>query len=421
MIAGWAMDPLWARKMARISVHFPDIPLILFNPAVVQRPHETRGVTLSLTRAVPCGFIVVSCHLLSANMIEAKEFTLPGLEEDGGLVTTLVRYKPPPSAKGPSAPFDRPRLQLSLILLHAIANHKETWLPTVEHLFGLQHAAPTNAFTIVEVWSMDAPNHGRAAILNERRLLSSFADGITGKQCSRAVEAFLKSGLIAPGCSVIGVGHSVGSCVMVQATDDYAVDRLPFASLILVDPLMVTRERLQEAIKEGAMMLRAPDAARARKNVWPSRPEAKEWFAKRLPWRRWDPRVLDLYLEHGLRELPTATYPDLKEGVTTAATREQEAAFYGIYEDSYSAMERLKVICHAMPVHCVFGAINDLVSPKTQVQLVDETVGRRMRSVTRVAGAGHLVVQEKPRELALAIWGILHEDYALPMGIAARL
>lgn len=37
-----------------------------------------------------------------------------------------------------------------------------------------------------------------------------------------------------------------------------------------------------------------------------------------------------------------------------------------------------------------------------------------LRSVVRVAGAGHLVVQEDPRAVAQAIWGILHEDHVPP-------
>ncbi|KAI8989198.1 hypothetical protein BD414DRAFT_486367 [Trametes punicea] len=258
---------------------------------------------------------------------------------------------------------------------------------------------------------MDMPNHGRAAILNEHRLLE-FPDGLTGAQCAREVNVFLKSGLIASGCSVVAIGHSAGSCILIQSTEDYAVNQLPFSSLIMVEPPMMTPDRLREEIKKGATFLRAIDVARVRKDIWPSRATAKEWFAKRLPWKRWDPRSLDLFIEHGLRDLPTAAYPELQEGVTLTTPREQEAGCYSAYDDAHISMERLKAICHAIPVHCVFSGINDMMSIEAQKDMVDERVGRRMRSVVRVTGAGHLVLQEKPRELALAIWGILHEDYA---------
>ncbi|KAI8974038.1 alpha/beta-hydrolase [Trametes punicea] len=344
-------------------------------------------------------------------MLEAKAFTLPGSEENGGLLNTLVRYRLANADGGSTTPFDRPRVWLSLLCLHGAAYHKEAWLPVLERLFDLQRATPTSAFAVMEAWCMDAPNHGRAAILNERRLLE-YPNGLTGAQCAREVNVFLKSGLIASGCSVVAIGHSASACILVQSTADYAVNQLPFSSLIMVEPPMMTPERLQEAIKEGVVLLRAIDIARVRKDVWPSRAVAKEWFAKRLPWNRWDPRTLDLYIEHGLRDLPTATYPDLKEGVTLTAPREHEAGAYSDYDNAHIGMERLKEICPAMPVHCVFGEINDMVPVETQADMVDERVGRRMRSVVRVSGAGHLVLQEKPRELALAIWGILHEDYA---------
>ncbi|KAI8974039.1 alpha/beta-hydrolase [Trametes punicea] len=343
-------------------------------------------------------------------MLEAKQFTLPGIDEDGGLLNSLVRYKPL-TIEGDAVLLDDHRVRLSLLLLHSAAYHKECWLPTLEHLFDLQRTTATSAFVIVEAWSIDAPNHGHAAMLNEDRLLA-YPSGLTGGQWARAIGLFLKSGLVAPGCSVIGIGHSAGACILVQSTEGYAIERLPYSSIIMVEPPMMTPEILQQAIKKRAVLLRAIDVARVRKNVWPSRTAAKEWFAKRLPWRRWDTSVLDLYINHGLRDLPTAAYPDMKEGVTLTTTRDQEAGSYSHHEDGYAAMERLKVICPAMPVHCVFGEINDMVPPETQAAIVDETVGRRMCSVVRVAGAGHLVVQEKPYELALAIWGIIHRDCA---------
>lgn len=49
---------------------------------------------------------------------------------------------------------------------------KESWLPTLECLFELQAKAPNDRFTIIEAWSVDSPNHGRAATTNEARLMN---------------------------------------------------------------------------------------------------------------------------------------------------------------------------------------------------------------------------------------------------------
>lgn len=51
--------------------------------------------------------------------------------------------------------------------------------------------------------------------------------------------------------------------------------------------------------------------------------------------------------------------------------------------------------------------------------IVDETEGRRMKSVRTVSGAGHLTVQDNPRGVALVIRDILVEDYGSEAAMAA--
>ncbi|EIN09173.1 alpha/beta-hydrolase [Punctularia strigosozonata HHB-11173 SS5] len=335
--------------------------------------------------------------------LEATDFTLPGDESDGGLTIALTRYRPTP-ATAPAAAQDR----LSLIFVHGVSSHKESWKPTIAHIFSLQAAAPNNAFAIVEAWSMDAPNHGRAAIINEQRLQTR-PPGLTAYQWGRAVQILLKSGLIA-GNGVVGIGHSAGACVMVLSTTGYPASHLPYRSVILVDPPMMTKEILDRSMQRNSPLIGVIELAKNRKDIWPSRSAAREWLAKRMPWRRWSQEVLDLYVEHALRELPTATYPDRKEGVTLSCTREQESAGYIFHQDGIDSLERLKELCPAIPVHCIFGGKSDLVAEETQQAIVDENEGRRMATITRVAGAGHLVVQEDPKGLALAIWGTLHSN-----------
>jgi len=145
------------------------------------------------------------------------------------------------------------------------------------------------------------------------------------------------------------------------------------------------------------------------KDIWPSRPAALEWFSKRIPWNRWDPRVLHLFVKYGLRDLPTATYPDNKEGVTRSCTREQAAQSYIYFEDAFDSLDRLKDLCHTIPVHTILGTNQDLVSKETHDAIIDPKQGRSMASVLHV-DSGHLIAQEEPAGLALAIWNILNVD-----------
>lgn len=66
-----------------------------------------------------------------------------------------------------------------------------------------------------------------------------------------------------------------------------------------------------------------------RKDIWPSRDAAAKEFRRSKFYQKWDPRVLDRWIEYGLRDLPTPIYPNEKmerddKKVTLATTKHQE-------------------------------------------------------------------------------------------------
>ncbi|KAJ7768591.1 hypothetical protein DFH07DRAFT_954480 [Mycena maculata] len=75
----------------------------------------------------------------------------------------------------------------------------------------------------------------------------------------------------------------------------YAEWRPPYSSLVFMKPLIMTKA---------------------------SRAEARAWFGKWLPCKRWDERPMDLFIAHGLGALPTAAVS------TLTYTREEETAGY---------------------------------------------------------------------------------------------
>jgi len=256
---------------------------------------------------------------------------------------------------------------------------------------------------------MDSPNHGAAATINEHALLER-PHGMTAYDWGRGVQTLLKSNLISSD-KVVSIGHSAGACVMVLSTTFYSLDELPYTSMILVEPTMMTKESSAQAFKQLSEVMRVIESVKKRRDIWESREIARAWFEKRLPWKRWDSRILDAFIRHGLRDLPTATYPDRATGVTLACTRAQESVGYIYHQDGVDGNERLKDLCPRIPVHCIFGAEIDLIPNETHRDVYE---GRRMASVTRVQGAGHLVTQEAPFKLAQAIWNALNQDYGNP-------
>lgn len=64
----------------------------------------------------------------------------------------------------------------------------------------------------------------------------------------------------------------------------------------MVDPPMMTKEILERSMQRSSPLIGVIELAKHRKDIWPSRAAAREWLATRMPWRRWSPEVLDLYV-----------------------------------------------------------------------------------------------------------------------------
>lgn len=111
---------------------------------------------------------------------------------------------------------------------------------------------------------------------------------------------------------IVGVGHSMGGNNLVNLS--FLHPRL-LETLILIDPVIQRRPS-----KKGNQ---DPAAASARRrDFWPSREAAAEAFSKSKFYQTWDPRVLDRWIKHGLRDLPTAIYPSPPSSVPAPATTE---------------------------------------------------------------------------------------------------
>lgn len=99
---------------------------------------------------------------------------------------------------------------------------------------------------------------------------------------------------------------------------DTYLPTLNFASLILADPMLLRKPL------PGEPQLDLATGAAKRRDIWPNREEALKSLRSRPSFKIWDPRILELYVEHGMRELPTAVYPDKTDGVTLKCPKEQE-------------------------------------------------------------------------------------------------
>lgn len=70
----------------------------------------------------------------------------------------------------PSSPHVNDPEALTLIFTHGTGFHKEHWEPTIDDLYSLIGDDRPDFPKVREMWSIDAPNHGDAGILNEKTL-----------------------------------------------------------------------------------------------------------------------------------------------------------------------------------------------------------------------------------------------------------
>lgn len=107
-------------------------------------------------------------------------FTFSEENQTDPLLSIFNRYRP-------SLSKNESRERITLVFHHCLALRKclepktrlvwgndgsldkETWQPTIEHLFDIQNTQKDSKFVVSEVWAMDASNHGQTAALNDRQ------------------------------------------------------------------------------------------------------------------------------------------------------------------------------------------------------------------------------------------------------------
>jgi pimeloyl-ACP methyl ester carboxylesterase len=236
---------------------------------------------------------------------------------------------------------------------------------------------------------------------------------------------------------IIGVGHSMGSNELVNLS---LMHPRIFSTLVLMEPVIQEISENQNA-DSGHIPTRL---STFRRDIWPSKAAAMANFKKQSYYQLWDQRVLELWIEHGIRPTPTTLYPDERGGaVTLSTTKHQEVRSFlrpmfsrqkgaddEAQRDAYpdldptinpeampfyrpevpSTFHRLKYLRPS--VLYIFGETSDLSTPSLRAQKVNRTgisifgsggaAAGRVKELT-INGRGHLVPMEVVDECATAI------------------
>ncbi|KXN87805.1 hypothetical protein AN958_08121 [Leucoagaricus sp. SymC.cos] len=290
---------------------------------------------------------------------------------------------------------------LTILFFHCIGAHKEQWEPVIAYLFSLSKPSGLGHCHVREAWAFDWPTHGEAGVLN-KKALEERTDSVSVYDWVPGVVQFIRSKHM-QGHRIVLCGHSAGAGTAVHAVAEFCPDlgSAGITSLILVECTLVTRDLFNEHFEERmSQMDFAISATSVRKDTWKSRQDTLSYFQKRFPWSMWDPRILRLYVDHGLYELDDGA-------VTLKCNKIREAEGFPDVDPHFEGIVCLNELCHAMPVHAVWGTRNDLVPDYIQDALSDASKGRPFASVTKVKRSGHMIVQEQPIGLAQALHDIL--------------
>ncbi|KAI0267395.1 Alpha/beta hydrolase fold-1 [Gloeopeniophorella convolvens] len=298
---------------------------------------------------------------------------------------------------------------VTLILAHATSSHKENWEPVLEDLYGKIATANSNDSPrpkIRDAWAIDCPNKGESAALIEGTLQGGSPPVYPWEEFARVINLILNGSgkgidVDFKSRNLVGVGHSMGALAM---TIEPFVN---WSSAILVEPMFLNPKYVKGATKFLV------GGANKRRDVWSSREEALKAFKERA-FKSWDPRIVEVYVKYGLRDLPTLTYPDKTQGVTLSCTKAQEAATYADSTDGRVKAERnAATFCKEVPTHAVFGEIGDVLPPDNR-EFAHQTAAGRFRSTTLVPNAGHLAVHQNPSGVAEGLWAALMTPAASP-------
>ncbi|KAJ7612833.1 hypothetical protein DFH06DRAFT_1015124, partial [Mycena polygramma] len=223
----------------------------------------------------------------------------------------------------------------SLLFAHCIGSHKEQWEPLIEHTFRAQHGKARHQ-RVREACSIDWQSHGDAAILN-RELRGPAYEWAT------AIAAFLRSPRM-QGKRIVGVAHSAGAGAMVMSLKTIPSHDIPYVAFMFIEPTLATPDVFYRTAAANTPSY--VGAAMSRRDRWRSREEAAAWLKRRAPWKRWDVRVLRLFIQHGLSKNPDGS-------VTLKCDRRQEALSSPDVHPHFDAAAELPHLACLLPIHLV--------------------------------------------------------------------
>ncbi|KAI5200180.1 hypothetical protein AUEXF2481DRAFT_84883 [Aureobasidium subglaciale EXF-2481] len=190
---------------------------------------------------------------------------------------------------------------VTIIVAHANGFPKELYEPLWDEMYSRLRAS---GIKIRSIWISDVAHQGQSSVLNEDKLGNDPSWFDHPRDLFLMINHF-RDQMPQP---LVGLGHSMGGAHLMQLSLMHP--RL-LSTLILIDPVVLRATHIN-AYNLGRMSAK-------RRDRWPSRSEARKSFEKSPMFKSWDRRVLDRWMDHALRDLPTKLYPEVAVSSTVPA------------------------------------------------------------------------------------------------------
>jgi pimeloyl-ACP methyl ester carboxylesterase len=181
------------------------------------------------------------------------------------------------------------------------------------------------------------------------------------------------------------VGHSMGGTVLTIAAASYGIEP---RGMILIEPIFLPEEfySMEATVKDHPLASKSIK----RTNHWKNEEEAWAYLKSKPLFSDWDEEVLALYLKYGMEKQRAG---DLK----LTCTPESEAAMFmgGWSRNPWPLLDKLT--CPVLIVEGEKSENKNFIDVKKAVSLL------RHGKYKSVAGAGHLIPMQKPKEVAQII------------------
>ncbi|KAH6999448.1 Alpha/beta hydrolase family-domain-containing protein [Ilyonectria destructans] len=201
-------------------------------------------------------------------------------------------------------PKDNPNPEkgdVTIIGGHANGFPKELYEPLWEEFY---REAKSRNLRIRSIWIADTAGQGQSGIINKDAL------GNDPSWLDYARDIYQMINTFRPPPPIMAMGHSFGANAL---TNVALLHPRLLTSLVLIEPF------ISHFASTPATTTRGPSGfSMSRREVWPSRAEAAASFSRSASYQTWDPRVLERWVEYGIRDVPG------KDEVTLTTTKPQE-------------------------------------------------------------------------------------------------